>query len=565
MKNKKGFTLIELLAVIVILAIIALIAIPIILNMINNARKSASLDAAYGYIEAIEYNSGLGDIGTTGYSKLNDGIYQVSELNIKLKGKKPNYGFINVEKNKVEVASLCIDGYNVSYDGKNAEVIEACDTSEAKVLYKESKLNGAIPTLKGDMIPVTIENDGTVKKADIYSEWYKYESKNWANAVVLINKTAYKTNQTIPEDNIKAYYVWIPRYRYKLFESTTPTEIRITFEDKNTSKAKGTTIGQELTHPAFTYGTEELNGFWVGKFETSRNSSETVENAVAKIKPYMSGNSNSTITSLTSLQVSKLYEKSLSVSDNSRMMKNEEWGAVAYLSHSSFGECTDSTCNKIRINNDNRYHPGCGASSADNLGAVAACQIEYGKAVEYPQSTNGNITGIFDMSGGAWDYMMSVLADKNGNGFSGRHNVYNSGFNGKFGCPNCVNTDGTGSTALANGDSSITSLSSGINFPTNKDYSLFFNPNDTTDNRTNTNVNNGCNGDSCYGHAMGETSTGSGSKSWYGEYSNFVSYGYPWVVRGGRCTYGSSAGVFAFNYYNGRALGYISFRVVVTN
>ena len=41
MKNK-GFTLIELLAVIVILAIIALIAVPIILNIIDDARKEGN-------------------------------------------------------------------------------------------------------------------------------------------------------------------------------------------------------------------------------------------------------------------------------------------------------------------------------------------------------------------------------------------------------------------------------------------------------------------------------------------------------------------------------------------
>ena len=53
-QNKKGFTLIELLAVIVILAIIALIATPIILSMINNARKSAAKSSALGYVESIE-------------------------------------------------------------------------------------------------------------------------------------------------------------------------------------------------------------------------------------------------------------------------------------------------------------------------------------------------------------------------------------------------------------------------------------------------------------------------------------------------------------------------------
>ena len=38
---KKGFTLIELLAVIVILAIIMVISVPIVLNVINDSKKSA--------------------------------------------------------------------------------------------------------------------------------------------------------------------------------------------------------------------------------------------------------------------------------------------------------------------------------------------------------------------------------------------------------------------------------------------------------------------------------------------------------------------------------------------
>lgn len=52
--NKKGFTLIELLAVIVILAIIALIATPIIINIVQKARKSAAQDSVYGIMKAME-------------------------------------------------------------------------------------------------------------------------------------------------------------------------------------------------------------------------------------------------------------------------------------------------------------------------------------------------------------------------------------------------------------------------------------------------------------------------------------------------------------------------------
>ena len=66
MKNKKGFTLIELLAVIVILAIIALIATPIVLNMINQARKSAAKTSSLSFIDSIEYYAGFSEISNTG-------------------------------------------------------------------------------------------------------------------------------------------------------------------------------------------------------------------------------------------------------------------------------------------------------------------------------------------------------------------------------------------------------------------------------------------------------------------------------------------------------------------
>ena len=52
--NKKGFTLIELLAIIVILAIIAVITVPIILNIIENARRGAARSSALGYADAIK-------------------------------------------------------------------------------------------------------------------------------------------------------------------------------------------------------------------------------------------------------------------------------------------------------------------------------------------------------------------------------------------------------------------------------------------------------------------------------------------------------------------------------
>ena len=90
MKNKKGFTLIELLAVIVILAIIALIATPIILNMIENAKKGAAKDSAYGYIEAIDFQNSMSGIDSEKYKMVGPGEdLDVTTLDVKVKGSKP--------------------------------------------------------------------------------------------------------------------------------------------------------------------------------------------------------------------------------------------------------------------------------------------------------------------------------------------------------------------------------------------------------------------------------------------------------------------------------------------
>jgi len=136
MKNKKGFTLIELLAVIVILAIIALIAIPIVLNMIESARKAAARDTAYGYIDAIEYNNGFADMEVAGYTRITGDDIDISDISVKLKGKAPDSGEITVDnKGKVTDASLCIGKYKVEYNGKEVTNVEkSSDCSGTKKL-----------------------------------------------------------------------------------------------------------------------------------------------------------------------------------------------------------------------------------------------------------------------------------------------------------------------------------------------------------------------------------------------------------------------------------------------
>ena len=129
MKRKNGFTLIELLAVIVILAIIALIATPIILNTINKAKKNAAKDSMLGYVDAIESQNALSLVDSEKYHEITSG--DVSDINsiIKLKGSKPTSGNVTIEKGQVTNATLCINGYNVTYDGKDATVGNSCNDS----------------------------------------------------------------------------------------------------------------------------------------------------------------------------------------------------------------------------------------------------------------------------------------------------------------------------------------------------------------------------------------------------------------------------------------------------
>ena len=93
-----------------------------------------------------------------------------------------------------------------------------------------------------------------------------------------------------------------------------------------------------------------------------------------------------------------------SINGDSHMMKNMEWGAVAYLSHSKYGTCTDGSCVEISINPDSSYYTGGGTSNAYKTNVA--------------QSTTGNIYGVYDMSGGAIEYVMGNMVNTAGSFYS---------------------------------------------------------------------------------------------------------------------------------------------------
>ena len=126
MKNRKGFTLIELLAIIVILAIIAVITVPIILGIVDEAKKGTAKDSAYGYKDAVNkfYTSKL--LQNKDYS-MQDKTYSISELNtlgVSVSGNEPEGdSWVKIKNNNVISACLQFDDYKVDIVGGNVDEV----------------------------------------------------------------------------------------------------------------------------------------------------------------------------------------------------------------------------------------------------------------------------------------------------------------------------------------------------------------------------------------------------------------------------------------------------------
>ena len=408
----------------------------------------------------------------------------------------------------------------------------------------------SIPELYQGLIPVTYDGSGNTIVADTTKEWYDYATHDWANSVLVncgdsLIKDKYFNNDmtlkdsiigsTILQSEIKEMYVWIPRYKYLLWntnnESSNPQSISIVFENKNTTKSQGTTNGTWLTHPAFTFGTTELNGIWVGKFETSGTTTNIT------IKPNQQSLTNLTVGAMfnASRNIENTYASSYGIDStviDTHMMKNIDWGAVAYLSSSIYGRYTDaSTCIssgcEIWINNVDTYASGsygpsitgCSGSSvsASIANSMSACASGYTwSGLGVNASTTGNMYGIYDMSGGNEEYVMGNM-----NNSSGTYYSANSGLTQpdvKYYDSYAYDTSGTSYSRGKLGDATRETI---VTFTT-------------------------------------------GTGAWYSDYHIMLSNTYPWFKRGIQYNLGVATGIFGYSYDNGSASTISSFRSVLT-
>ena len=237
---------------------------------------------------------------------------------------------------------------------------------------------------------------------------------------------------------------------------------------------------------------------------------------------------------------------------DSHLIKNSEWGAVAYLSQSKYGlDGIDIVINNINLNSTTKSVyavTGCAGLTADSnevkttIGALnnrtQAEVFVWTQKNGTAASTTGTIYGIYDFSGGSWERTSSIVNNGNGNLTLYGKDVLEDLNNGKS----------TKYITVYAHDSSkdntlISNTAANLNTASQANYDM------------NTKI---------YGDGIRETSTaGSGNNAWYLDTTYFASLNVPFFIRGGAYSGSSNAGLFYFNRHVGNSVFAHGFRSVL--
>ena len=533
MKRERGITLIALVITIIVLLILAGVSIAMltgnngILTQAQNASEQTEVGAekeaiSLAYIGATANKEGNGAVTDTDM----DDQFGLNGTKADAEGTSP----IIVTFDESNRQYMIDENGNVTGPLKAPEETPEPETGgsiatmdygviEIKWLLGDTNYVSETPNapkIKEDlpegttMELVKYENSNWVSGTD-----YNYDENKWANAKVTIN-------------GVESYFVWIPRYAYKIiyFSSQETKAAYLTngdtsgiigysdsrgIVDKEGRKVNGVASTTSLNvgdyfrvHPAFMNDSsnnyenggwsEDLPGIWVGKYESSlvnkadssniNTNSSTVGNIIVDssnntdkaiaVQPRMSSWRYCTIGNM--YTNAKAYATNL----NSHMLKNSEWGAVAYLTDSKYGRDGE----EVTINDNNNF-----------------ITADAGISANPEQSSTGNETGIYDLSGGAYEY---VPAYYNGSGSLSNGSSFANGTSDEF---STAYTETSASSAYKPGDATY------------------------------------------------ETS------GWHGDDAYFVNSNNPFFMRAGVYHSGSNAGVFYFSVNVGNAYYYSSFRM----
>ena len=552
MKNR-GITLIALVVTIVVLLILAGVSISMLTGengIIKQASEAKEKTEIAEEKEIVEL-AAVGAASKNNYGEITEENLEI-ELNEMIGQRNEDYTLVKDGENFIVTYTDSKRSYQIDANGRvtEIEIKEPEDKPEVSQDPAFSRAYGVIeiqflngtsydttttpnePNMTSDMKAVYWENG----EEKVEGESADFDKSKWYNYIAQAGATT--SGGTSKWANAKtsdgSYWVWIPRYAYRIVYFDTEAH-RDAYRADNTqttgivgySDARGlvdkdgktpsdlqepvTSIGvgenKLRPHPAFEDGSSsgftqgewdtKLEGIWVAKYEVSQ--SGTTIKSIPGVSSYRS------------ITIGTMYTKGYDYDreKESHMMKNSEWGAVAYLTESKYGR--NGTA--VTINSNSSYYTG-GASGATAL-------------TNPLQSTTGNEYGIYDTVGGAYEYVAGYIADSSqsyGNSFASTDNTTNNK---------------TDSTKYATVYKMSTSNSNIENYKEN--------------------INK------IFGDGTIETSTsGRENTSWHSASSYFVgiydSYDYPFFLRGGYCNI-TDAGSFYFDCSNGSSNRYGGIRV----
>ena len=317
------------------------------------------------------------------------------------------------------------------------------------------------PKLAKGMIPIKHNGTNWVVCEETDEDWYQYDTTNkkWAN--VMLGDGKYKAGQVgegqvVQESELGSMFVWIPRYAYQITSgyqqgsTATQKEINITFLAGNTNQdVDGNSYGKatasvntsttKVVHPGFTLGQRELTGIWVAKFEASGTdgSGNAVGNGTSEKNEQQYAPDETTIVKSLPSKISWRYittgdaqKRCMDITTtnkdmygidyaSSHLMKNNEWGAVAYLCYSQYGSVPQINGAGSLIESPwyvYDLYTGAGPQANGNTGRYEDFDSEsdtetraYNKEFGVLASTTGNVTGVYDMNGGACERVAGYL------------------------------------------------------------------------------------------------------------------------------------------------------------
>lgn len=308
--------------------------------------------------------------------------------------------------------------------------IEAKDTDGDGKIDQDASYNITLcnaPVLNADMIPVKWVYDDDSKAngkwvvcTTIDPEWYNYseDAKMWANVMLVHDTTAKNLSKgaELSEKEMGSMFVWVPRFDVR--EGV--YNLRFMRGTSSTNTYGNETIAASTANAYDGFGNNssegwdvKLRGLWFAKYDTSieendtKKSINTSEKSQAElcnklysagqnfkptVKPYRITWRNISFTNAFSQAImyyTNLPSASKNKDLNTHMMTNSEFNVLSEIAlNDKYGVGRDSDGTpKLSHNTSNKY-----AGGSDGHGGYTVANFKN-------QSTNGNMTGVFDFEG----------------------------------------------------------------------------------------------------------------------------------------------------------------------